>query len=72
MTYDELTTALEHIILDNVATAPILKPRKIATSSSMDTGMAAKGDASEAKSDEEQAIWLKPFWFKVSCSKSHL
>ena len=56
MTYHELTTAVEHIILDNVATVPILKFRKIATSSSMDIATAAKDDASEAKSDEEQRI----------------
>ena len=43
------------MILNSVMTAPILKPTKTDKSSSMDTGMAAKG-VSQAKSDEQHRI----------------
>ena len=53
--YDELITAVEITILDQVMPTPILKPRKTDTAP-IDIGIAAKDDMSEAKSDEDQGI----------------
>ena len=51
MTYDEMITALENIILDRVMTTPGAA-RKIDTSGPLHLGTAAKDDASDAKSEE--------------------
>ena len=48
LAYVEMITALQNII-ENVMTAPPVKPRRIDL---MGIGMAATGDVSEAKSDE--------------------
>ena len=54
--YDELINAREEIILVNVMTATILKPRKTDTSSPADVGMAAEDDHDETEEHEEQRI----------------
>ena len=59
MTYHEMITALDNIILHKVMTTPVAKPRKRDTSGPMDIGMTAKDDASGSKSEVEARITRK-------------
>ena len=48
MSYSELLTLLENIIIDRVATVPTARNRKTDTSAPMEIGMAAKEDGESA------------------------
>ena len=56
MSYSELLVALENILIDKVATVPTARNRKIDTSATMETGMAAQGDGENLREGGDHRI----------------
>ena len=56
MSYSELLTSLENIIIDKAATVPTARNRKTDTSAPMEIGTAAKEDGESASEEEDERI----------------
>ena len=56
MSYDEFLIALENILNDKVVTVPTVRIRKIDTSATMETGMAAKVDGENLREEGDHRI----------------
>ena len=54
--YGEFLVALENILNDKVATVPTVRNRKIDTSATMETGMAAQGDGENLREEGDHRI----------------